>query len=100
LFLLPGWLLLTARYLLRLVTAASVGVLAVSNGYPVDEWTLLGGKAKPSTLVAALSPISNFLLAYAFHHGVAVLFWTHAVSGTTVDLSLLAPYLSYCSSAF
>ncbi len=81
---------LSMIYLCRcLVTASSLAVLAVSNRYPVDDWPIKRSKVKPQSLVAAMSATSNALLGYAFLHGVAIRFWRHALSRTTVCLSSL-----------
>jgi hypothetical protein len=62
-----------------------MGILAASDGLPVNEWRMARSKLQPQVWMAALSALSNSLLAYAFAEGVALSIWRKACSGTTVN---------------
>jgi hypothetical protein len=79
------------------VTSAAIGVLATSDGLPVNEWRMARSKLLPQVWLAALSTLSNSLLAYAFAEGVALSIWRKACSGTTVNNNFFLRI--FCSAA-
>jgi hypothetical protein len=68
------------------VAAASIGVLAASDGAPIDEWGILRIRLQPQVWMAIFSVLSNALLAYSFAEGCALRFWRVASAGTTIRM--------------
>jgi hypothetical protein len=68
------------------VTCASVGVLASSNGSPVDNWLVRGTEIQPQVWLSVLTVFMDGLLVIALAEGATISFWTQAVRGTTVSI--------------
>lgn len=58
---------------------ASLGILAGSNGQPVEGWHV-----PPSTYLAIFTAIANLCVRYAATQGVIILWWRRATAGTTL----------------
>jgi hypothetical protein len=80
-----------------IVTSVALGILATSDGLPVNEWRIARSKLQPQVWLAAISTLSNALLAYAFAEGLAVNIWRTASSGTTVSTFQLNKLQSGCA---
>lgn len=68
-----------------LVTGAAIGVLALSNGVPIEIWQSRSLSVQPQVWVSILSTVTNALLEYALIEGLTIIFWNQVVHGTMVS---------------
>ncbi|KAF2233588.1 hypothetical protein EV356DRAFT_503389 [Viridothelium virens] len=78
-FLRKGPLLGLCALIFQLLTIpASFLVLAMSNGRPVTSW-----KFQPTVYLAIMTAVGNSVMRFAAVQGCMIVWWTHAMRGTT-----------------
>lgn len=72
------------------IAALVIGI--VSNGLPLNSWTLSTGPLQPSVLLSFVATFANAFLRVAFVDGVTVQWWLQAHHGLSVE-ELCALYI-------
>lgn len=74
---------------LSLILAFSCGIAAVvialiSEGKPLDYWTVRGYVVQPAVLLSIFATIANALLVFAFTQGATIAWWTSGFKGSSL----------------
>jgi hypothetical protein len=69
-----------------LVTGASAGVVAASNGMTTEQWKVGRGNAQPQVYLSAFEMVINFLTLFALAEGMVIRYWRQLLHGTTVSI--------------
>lgn len=64
------------------VAAVSVGI--VSDGKPLDYWTIGSYEVQPTVLLSIFATVANALLVFAFTQGATIHWWNSAFQGATL----------------
>ena len=63
---------------------AALTIALVSNGKPLDYWSVQNYSVQPTVLLAILVTLANVLIGYAFASGIAGLWWSSALAGSSL----------------
>lgn len=63
---------------------AALAFAMVSDGKVMNYWEVGGYAVQPTVIVAVLATLANALLSYAFTSGIAIFWWTGAMSGRSL----------------
>jgi len=65
---------------------ATVAILEISDGLPLDSWQVAGHNVQPAVLLSIFATLANMLLRQALAEGVRIRWWTRAQKGTSIGV--------------